>query len=116
MDFFVGEFVSRDGLYYQMGAASIPFSNSIKVPNTPVDVGVRAEFVTLGSTGFDAMIRLVQPVGPFTYVTVDWQGGSVTARVNGVSHMKPKQTIKVEINPEGLLFFDRNTEKRMDLL
>jgi len=116
MDFFVGEFISRDGLRYQMGAASIPFSNSIKVPNTPVDVGVRAEFVTLGSTGFDAMIRLVQPVGPFTYVTVDWQGGSVTARVNGVSHMKPKQTIKVEINPEGLLFFDRNTEKRMDLL
>ena len=81
-----------------------------------MDAGLRAEFVDLGDKGFDATIRLVQPVGPFTYVTVDWKGGSVTARVNGVSHMKPKEAIKVDINPEGLLFFDRTSEKRLDLL
>ena len=79
-------------------------------------MGVRSEFVNLGSQGFAAMVRLVQPVGPFTYVTVEWQGGSVTARVNGVSHLKPRENIQVEINPEGVLFFDRETEKRIDLL
>jgi multiple sugar transport system ATP-binding protein len=115
MDIFAGEFVDRNGLRYQIGDVGIPLPASIKVPDTAVDVGVRAEFVTLGSKGFDAMIRLVQPVGPFTYVTVEWQGGSVTARVNGLSHMKPKENIKVEIDPEELLFFDRNTDKRMDL-
>jgi ABC-type sugar transport system ATPase subunit len=115
MDIFAGEFVNRNGLHYQIGDASIPLPETIKMPDTAVDVGVRAEFVTLGSKGFDAMIRLVQPVGPFTYVTVEWQGGSVTARVNGLSHMKPKENIKVEIDPEELLFFDRNTDKRMDL-
>ncbi|MCX6058699.1 MAG: ABC transporter ATP-binding protein [Chloroflexi bacterium] len=116
MDIFAGSFVNSDGLHFQIGEADIPLPVSFKIPDTAVDVGIRAEFVTLGSKGFDAAIRLVQPVGPFTYVTVDWQGGSVTARVNGVSHMKPKEIIKVEIDPEGLLFFDRITEKRMDLL
>jgi ABC-type sugar transport system ATPase subunit len=116
MDIFAGEMVDKDGLQYQIGEASFPLPASFKVPHGAVDVGVRAEFVTFGSKGFDAIIRLVQPVGPFTYVTVEWQGGSVTARVNGVSRMKPRQNIKVEIDSAGLLFFDRATDNRLELL
>jgi ABC-type sugar transport system ATPase subunit len=112
MDIFAGEFV--DG-HYQIGSVKIALPKSMKMPNTNVDAGIRAEFVTLGNKGFDAVIRLVQPVGPFTYVTVEWNGGSVTARVNGVSHLKPKQAIKVDIHPDGLLFFDRTSEKRLEL-
>jgi len=115
MDMFAGGFVNKDGMHYQIGSASIALLKSIQPPSTTVDVGVRAEFVNLGTTGFYATVRLVQPVGPFTYVTVEWDGGSVTARVNGVSHLKPKEKIKVGINPEGLLFFDRTTEKRLNL-
>ena len=111
MDIFAGEFIHDDGLHYQIGSAKITLPKSMQAPNTGVDIGVRAEFVTLGSKGFDVTIRLVQPVGPFTYVTVEWQGGSVTARVNGVSHLKPKEKIKADIKPEGLLFFDRSTGK-----
>jgi ABC-type sugar transport system ATPase subunit len=116
MDVFSGGFSHTGGMNYQIGNASIPLPASVRIPGTAVDVGVRAEFVNLGTKGFDAVIRLVQPVGPFTYVTVDWEGGNVTARVNGLAHLKPKENIKVDINPEGLLFFDRNTDKRMDLL
>jgi hypothetical protein len=39
----------------------------------------------------------------------------VTARVYGVSHLKVKEMVKVVFDPEGLLFFDRVTEKRLDL-
>lgn len=113
MDLFAGEFADSG---YQIGSVMIALPKSRKTPNTPVDVGVRAEFVTLGDKGFDAVVRLVQPVGPFTYVTVGWDGGSINARVNGVAHLKPKETIKVDINPNGLLFFDRNSEKRLDLV
>ena len=116
MDIFAGEFVNGNGFRYRIGETEVVLPASIRLPETAVDVGVRAEFVHLGNKGFDATIRLVQPVGPFTYVTVDWQGGSVTARVNGVSHRKPKENIKVDINPDGLLFFDRTSEKRLDLL
>jgi ABC-type sugar transport system ATPase subunit len=116
MDIFAGEFLRQDGLYYQIGEARIPLPSSIQPPAAAVDMGVRSEFVYLGAQGFPAMVRLVQPVGPFTYVTVEWQGGSVTARVNGVSRLKPREYINVEIDPEGVLFFDRETEKRIDLL
>lgn len=111
MDMFAGELLNDGGLHYQIGSAKIALPKTYQSPSTAVDVGVRAEFVTLGDKGFDATIRLVQPVGPFTYVTVEWNGGSVTARVNGVSHLKPKEKIKVDINPDGLLFFDSSTEK-----
>lgn len=114
MDIFAGEVVDG-GKAYQVGGAKIMLPDSAVIPNMPVDVGVRAEFVTLGEKGFDATIRLVQPVGPFTYVTVDWGAGSVTARVNGVAHLKPKENIKVDIDPDRLLFFDQTTEKRIDL-
>jgi len=116
MDFFQGEFIRRDGLRYVVGEAEFPIPGYEKLPDSPVDIGVRAEFVNLGERGFTATVRLVQPVGPFTYVTVDWQGGSVTARVNGVSHLKPKEPIHVEINPEGVLFFDRDTDLRIEAL
>jgi hypothetical protein len=67
----------------------------------------------LGTEGFHASVRLVQPVGPFTYVTVDWMGERDC--VNGVSHLKVKESLQVEFDPEGILFFDRETEKRRDL-
>ena len=116
MDIFAGEFVKRgDTLHYQIGDANVPLPAKFGVPTYPVDMGVRPEYVILGKNGFDASVRLVQPVGPFTYVTVAWQGGCATARVNGVSHLQPKDTVKVEFDPEGLLFFDRDNEKRLDL-
>ncbi len=116
MDIFTGEFVpSADGFQYQIGEARIPLPAEIKPPKAPADMGVRPEYVLLGGDGFEAVVRLVQPVGPFTYVTVGWRGGSVTARVNGVSHIQPKENVKVQFDPAGLLFFDRETEKRIDL-
>ena len=116
MDIFAGEFVKHgETLYYQIGDASAHLPAKFGVPTYSLDMGVRPEYVILGKHGFDASVRLVQPVGPFTYVTVGWQGGSATARVNGVSHLQPKETVKVEFDPEGLLFFDRDSEKRLDL-
>lgn len=116
MDIFAGDFVKRStALYYQIGDASVSLPAKVSEPPYPVDMGVRPEYVILGKRGFTASVRLVQPVGPFTYVTVAWKGGSATARVNGVSHLRPRETVNVEFDPEGLLFFDRETEKRVDL-
>lgn len=116
MDIFSGEFATVEGRpVYRIGEALIPLPKALAPPDQPMDMGVRPEYVYLGDKGFQASVRLVQPVGPFTYVTVDWQGGSVTARVNGVSHLKVKEILRVEFDPEGLLFFDRQSEKRRDL-
>jgi multiple sugar transport system ATP-binding protein len=124
IDIFAGEFeMLGDQLQYRIGSVCVPVPVHAPPPSRPVDMGVRPEYILLGQTGFDASVRLVQPVGPFTYVTVDWDsagagasaGASATARVNGVSHLRPKDPVQVEFAPDGLLFFDRETEKRLDL-
>jgi ABC-type sugar transport system ATPase subunit len=116
MDIFSGDFLqAQDAPAYRIGEAVVPLPVNLTPPSHPVDMGVRPEYVYLGNKGFQASVRLVQPVGPFTYVTVDWSGGSVTARVNGVSHLKVRENLQVEFDPNGLLFFNRETEKRDDL-
>jgi ABC-type sugar transport system ATPase subunit len=113
MDIFSGDFsLMHESPVYRIGEAVVPLPVNLTLPSHPVDMGVRPEYVVLGNTGFQASVRLVQPVGPFTYVTVEWVGGSVTARVNGVSHLKVKENLQVEFDPKGLLFFNRETEKR----
>ena len=115
MDIFRGEF-QHDGekLIYQIGQIFIPVPKQIKPSTNIVDIGVRPEHVILGDKGFLTTVRLVQPVGPFSYITVVWEGGSVTARVTGVSHLRPKDNINVEIISKGLLFFNRDTSERID--
>ena len=116
IDIFSGQFEETEGKFvYHIGEAPIPLPETIKPPSKQVDMGIRAEHVTLGKQGFPATVRLVQPVGPFTYVTVGWQGGNVTARVNGISKLKPKDSVNVAFSPEDLLFFDRELENRIDL-
>jgi multiple sugar transport system ATP-binding protein len=115
MDFFQGE-LFRDGgsIVFKAGSLIVPLAPSIYNGDIPVEMGVRPEHVTLGDRGFPGSVRIVQPVGPFTYVSVDCEGGSVTSRVNGVSHLRPKDPVRVELIPEGLHFFDRETGKRLE--
>jgi len=77
-----------------------------------VEVGVRPEHVRLGDRGFPATVRLVQPVGPATHVTLDWEGGSLTASLPGFVRLAPGSAVKAEIDPAHLLVFDRKTGTR----
>jgi hypothetical protein len=47
-------------------------------------------------------------------VTVAWDGGALTARVSGLSRLRPKDPVQVEIDPSGIMFFDRESEDRLD--
>ena len=117
IDLFAGEFEQQAGkIGYRVGEVSIALPDMKNLPSKPADMGIRPEHITLGEKGFPAIVRLVQPVGPFTYVTVDWQGRSLTARVNGLSRLHPRETINVELDVENLFFFDRESEKRIELV
>jgi ABC-type sugar transport system ATPase subunit len=114
IDFFSGEIIDHNAQHvYQVADVSLPWPPTLALPTGPVDAGIRAEHVTLGEQGFPATVRFVQPVGPFSYVTVDWAGGTLTARVNGVSSLRPKEVTHVLIHAAGLLFFDRASERRV---
>lgn len=112
IDIFEGQFEQEGGvLRYRIGDVIIPLPDQAILPAGEIDLGVRPEYIRLGDQGFPAVVRLVQPVGPFTYVTVDWNGGSATARISGISSLRPKDSIRVDFNATGLLFFDRRSEK-----
>ena len=44
-------------------------------------------------------VRVVQPLGPMTYVTVGWEGGSLTARLPGMTGHEAGQPALVSLAP-----------------
>lgn len=116
LDIFEGEF-EKDGdqLVYRIGNGMFPVSNLSQVPNIPLDLGVRPEYVLLSEQGVPVQVRLVQPIGPFTYVTVGWEGGTATSRVNGVSSLRARDRTCVSFDLCGMMFFDRQTSQRVVL-
>jgi ABC-type sugar transport system ATPase subunit len=74
-----------------------------------VVLGVRAEHVQVMPGGSDAVVRVTQPLGPFTNVTVDWEGGSLTARVPGMAVFSPGERVRVRLDPSGVRLFDRDS-------
>jgi ABC-type sugar transport system ATPase subunit len=95
----------------RIGGVALPIA-AMSGGDPEVEIGVRPEHVRLGERGFPATVRLVQPVGPATHVTLDWEGGSLTASLPGFVRLAPGSAVKVEIDPDHLLVFDRKSGKR----
>jgi multiple sugar transport system ATP-binding protein len=78
-----------------------------------VDVGIRAEHVALADTGIPATVRLVQPVGPSTHVTLGWPGGTLVSRLNGFARIEPGREVCLSLDADHLLLFDAETGRRI---
>jgi len=105
---------TESGTFYRVGAARFPIPEGL-LPSErdELDLGVRPEHVLLGDEGISVVARVIQPLGPMTYITVGWDGGQLTSRVQGMAHVLPGETSHVALNPEGILFFDRETGRRV---
>jgi multiple sugar transport system ATP-binding protein len=114
MDILEGE-VRREGdtVVYQVGAARFEVDTAPVDAPGPVDLGVRPEHVVLGDRGVDGTVIVVAPIGPATHVTVRWDGGQLTSRVPGIARMHPGENVRIWLDPQGLLWFDRATGSRM---
>jgi len=96
------------------GAAAIPIAAGAGLtPGRPVDFGIRPEYVTLGDSGIPATVRLVQPVGPTTHVTLDWEGGTLLASLPGFVRLNSGMPVKAAIDSRHLLIFDRQSGERL---
>ena len=49
-----------------------------------------------------------------TTVTVGWDGGRLTARLPGIARIEPGRRVRVTLDPEHLLFFDRADGRRIE--
>ena len=112
-----GELVRTDGsASYHVGEVSFPVPPGVAATLTdaPVDMGIRPEHITLGAGGVPATVRVVQPLGPMTYVSVSWAGGHLTARLPGMVHLSPGEPVSIALDPDRLLFFDRASGRRSE--
>ncbi len=80
-----------------------------------LDLGIRPEHVGIGSGGFPAIVRAVQPIGPETHVTVGWDDSAqtLTARVPGIVRFHPGDRVDVTLDPAAMLLFDAQTGIRV---
>jgi ABC-type sugar transport system ATPase subunit len=107
--------VVREGemIGYQVGSGWFEVDWAPDSGPEGVDLGIRPEHVTLGEDGVPAVVRVVQPIGPATLVTVSWEGGQLTSRVPGMARLAPGERVRVRLLAEGLLWFDRTSGERI---
>jgi multiple sugar transport system ATP-binding protein len=98
----------------RVGAVALPLARKHTLsPGRRVELGIRPEHVRLGDNGIPAIVRLVQPVGPATHVTLDWEGGVLMASLPGFVRLTPGARTKAALDPEHLLIFDRESGARL---
>ncbi len=109
MDMLAG--VMADGPVFRAGTIDFPVPAGARsgLAGHEAVLGIRAEHVLVDPAGDNAVVRVTQPLGPFTNVTVDWDGGSLTARVPGMAAFAPGQRVGVRLDPDGIRFFNRET-------
>ena len=117
IDFIAGR-VEQDGATSAFQAGSVSFrltsaTAGLLAGTREVELAVRSEHVLVGERGEPAKVELVQPVGPASFVTLGWDGGTITARVPGMSRLRPGQTVCFSIEPEHLMFFDKANDRRV---
>jgi len=61
----------------------------------------------------EALVDLVEPQGVFTILVVTIGGRQWKMLVEGSSAYRSGQSLKLSVSPEHILFFDRDTEKRI---
>ena len=98
----------------RVGTVTLPIARKSNLsPGRKVEIAIRPEHVKLGDSGVPAIVRLVQPVGPATHVTLDWEGGVLMASLPGFVRLAPGAKTQATLDPEHLLIFDRETGARL---
>ncbi|MGD9710897.1 MAG: ABC transporter ATP-binding protein [Thermomicrobiales bacterium] len=118
MDIFAGDVKAiADDVVLAAGGLEIPLPRWIAdlTPDAGIEMGIRPEHVELVDEGLPAIVRLVQPIGPETHVTIGWDGieHTLTARLPGIARYQHGDSVQVSLRKEAMVFFDPRTGKRI---
>ncbi len=108
-----------DGYGYRVGGAVFAIPDAIgrhltDLPPGEVHLGIRAEHVLFGSIGTPATVTICQPIGPSTFVTAAWEGGTLTTRLAGIVRFDVGDRVHIHLEPAGVLFFDSSSGARIE--
>ena len=79
-----------------------------------ITLGIRPENLLLGSGDAVAAIRLVEPTGHESIVTLDIGGQSVIARAPGDTALGMGERVNFDLRRDRLHFFDRESGRRLN--
>ena len=119
LEFLPGRVEGEGGLpVFRVGTAAFPLSlrtaERLVRGGQSFALGARPEHIVLGPAGIAATVRLVQPVGPATFVTLTWEGGELVARVPGMASFAAGSPVHFQVDREDhLMFFDDHDGRRM---
>ena len=139
MNFIDSKLVKIDGKYtVEFGSEDTKTSRGkkyyVEIPESKVDVdvleplvdqeivlGVRPEcihdeemFLSAAQTGIlEATVEVTEMMGAETYLYLNCEGISLTARVSPRTTARPQDVIKVAIDPNRIHIFDKETEKSL---
>jgi multiple sugar transport system ATP-binding protein len=119
LEFLPGRVEGEGGMpVFRVGTAAFPLSlrtaERLVQRGQNCALGVRPEHVLLGPSGISGTVRLAQPVGPATFVTLSWQGGELTARVPGMVMFAAGSSVHFQVDREDhLMFFDDHQGRRV---
>jgi ABC-type sugar transport system ATPase subunit len=117
MDILQGAFEGADGeTRYRVGgvAFTVPPRVAALAAGREVDLGIRPEHIRIGEAGTPLTVRIVQPLGPMTHVTLGWEEGSLTARLPGMTRHQAGEPALASLEPEHILLFDRASGRRIE--
>ena len=75
--------------------------------------GVRPEALSLSSHGVPGSVKMVEPTGPDTYMLIDTELGTLTARLPGVPTHRAGEHVLVSWPTSHVHLFDAATERRV---
>jgi multiple sugar transport system ATP-binding protein len=105
-------YVSNAGLRAAVPPARVERMRAYK--GQTVTLGVRPEDMHIaagdGRTGFDALVEVVEPLGSEILLDVKVGNASMVARVDPTVRAKVHETIRLNVEPDRLHFFDAKTE------
>lgn len=103
-----------EGGAVQIGQTRLPIpSGATMTEGQEVLFGIRPENLELGSEGFNAKVRVVEPTGSESHLVVDFDDQELVIVIRGRVSCKPGDTITLKANMQGAHLFDLNTEMRI---
>ena len=91
---------------------ALPLTNPLR-PGTEIVYGIRPQHITLATDGVPGRISLVEPTGEDQELVVDMGGEDISVVVHGGRLLSAGQDVKLSIDIDKVLLFDRATGERI---
>jgi len=101
-----------NGAAMTASGVALPLTNPLR-PGTEIVYGIRPQHITLATDGVPGRISLVEPTGEDQELVVDMGGEDISVVVHGGRLLSAGQDVKLSIDIDKVLLFDRATGGRI---